>query len=90
MKNFVFILIAAFITNTAAFAPVQQGSQSMRTTSHLQSSKDSFDPLDLSSNEKATSMNSISKGVAASVAALALHPIVVMAGKHFCFYYCDN
>ena len=82
MKTVAF-LTTALITNAAAFAPINQGTQ--HRVADLQATKNSYDPLNLAA-ENEMKMDSIPKIAAASAAALALSPLAALAGKLICVY----
>ena len=75
MKSVIAFLFSALIASSMAFAPVNQGAQ--YKLGNLQSTKNSFDPLNIADNN---TMESMSKIAVTSAAAFAFHPVVAMAG----------
>ena len=77
MKTTAF-LITSLITNAAAFAP---SPQILRTQqSSLQSSKKSFDPLNLADNNvEKMNVDVLPKMATVSAAAFAMHPLAALA-----------
>ena len=78
MKTTAF-LITSLITNAAAFAPSQQILRTQQSS--LQSSKKSFDPLNLADNVEKMNVDVLPKMATVSAAAFAMHPLAALAGE---------
>ena len=79
MKTTAF-LITSLITNAAAFAPSQQILKTQQSS--LQSSKKSFDPLNLADNNvEKMNVDVLPKLATVSAATFAMHPLAALAGE---------
>ena len=76
MKTFALLTTAIIANNAAAFAP---SSNQLNRATILQSSKSSFDPLNLA--DENVVVNTLPKIAAVSAAAFATSPLAAMAGK---------
>ncbi len=80
MKSTIAFLFLALIASSMAFAPVNNNQVTRSSRSSLQSTKNSFDPFNITDNNNKNTIKSVSKIAVSSAAAFAIYPVVAMAG----------